>query len=157
MLTHMHFGVGHLVVLAHLQRRWSSYGREGFGFLSPSHRACSAGFSAFEKMKGIFSIAPMEFFGKSREWAHQMECAEAPDASGALSKSGLSSRVHWTLCTGRRGSTVCASGVCWGQQANLWSFLTTHRTHRSESGAQRPVLMRFADLSAYRFGEYQTR
>ena len=36
MLTHMHNGGGHLVVFTHLQRRWSSYGKEGFGFLSPS-------------------------------------------------------------------------------------------------------------------------
>jgi hypothetical protein len=37
----------HMVVLAHLQRRWSLSGREGFGFLSPSRRACEAGFDAF--------------------------------------------------------------------------------------------------------------
>jgi len=37
-------------------------GREGFGFLSPSHQACEAGFSTFEKMKRIFSIAPVESF-----------------------------------------------------------------------------------------------
>jgi hypothetical protein len=36
-----------LVVLAHLRRRWSLSGREEFGFLSPSHRACEAGFGAF--------------------------------------------------------------------------------------------------------------
>jgi len=51
MLTHMHNGGGQLVVLAHLQRRWSSYGREEFEFLSPSRRDCEMGFDAFEKNK----------------------------------------------------------------------------------------------------------
>ena len=39
-----------------LRRRLSLKGREGFGFLSPSDRACEAGFGAFEKMKRLFSI-----------------------------------------------------------------------------------------------------
>jgi hypothetical protein len=47
-----------LVVLAHLQRRWSLSGREGFGFLSPSRRACEARFSIFREMKRLFSTAP---------------------------------------------------------------------------------------------------
>jgi hypothetical protein len=55
--THAHDDV-HLVMLAHLRRRWSLSGREGFGFLSPSHRACEAGFSAFRKTKRLFSTAP---------------------------------------------------------------------------------------------------
>jgi hypothetical protein len=46
-------------VLAHLQRRWSLSGREGFGVpLSPSRRACEAGFDAFVEMKRLFSIEP---------------------------------------------------------------------------------------------------
>jgi len=44
-----------------LRRRWSLKGREGFGFLSPSVE-----FNAFEKMKCIFSIAPVESLKKSR-------------------------------------------------------------------------------------------
>jgi hypothetical protein len=44
--THAYDGV-HLVVLAHLRRRRSLNGREGFGYLSPSGRACEAGFGAF--------------------------------------------------------------------------------------------------------------
>jgi hypothetical protein len=44
-------------MLAHLRRWWSLSGREGFGFLSPSHRACEAGFSAFQEMKSLFSTA----------------------------------------------------------------------------------------------------
>jgi hypothetical protein len=47
-----------LVVLAHLPRRWSLSGREGFGFLSPSHRACEAGFDVFWEVKCLFSTAP---------------------------------------------------------------------------------------------------
>jgi hypothetical protein len=45
----------HLVMLAHLRRQWSLSGREGFGFLSPSHRACKAGFNAFREVKHLFS------------------------------------------------------------------------------------------------------
>jgi hypothetical protein len=33
-------------------------GREGFGFLSPSRRACEAGFIAFQEMKRLFFTAP---------------------------------------------------------------------------------------------------
>jgi len=51
-------------------------GREGFGFLSPSRRACEAGFSAFEKIKCIFSFAPVESLEKSQECFSM----EAPDA-----------------------------------------------------------------------------
>jgi hypothetical protein len=47
-----------MVVLAHLRRRWSLSGREGFGFHSPSRQACEARFSAFWKMKRLFSTAP---------------------------------------------------------------------------------------------------
>ena len=53
-------------------------GREGFGFLSPSHRACEAGFGVFEKMKYILSIALVGSLDKLREtltgrwpWRHQ--------------------------------------------------------------------------------------
>jgi hypothetical protein len=48
----------HMVVLAHLQRRWSLSGREGFGILSPSRRACEVGFDTFVGMKRLFSFAP---------------------------------------------------------------------------------------------------
>jgi hypothetical protein len=48
----------HLVMLAHLRRRWSLSGREGFVFLSPSRLACEVGFSAFLEMKRLFSTTP---------------------------------------------------------------------------------------------------
>jgi hypothetical protein len=51
-------GGEHLVMLAHLRRRWSLSGREGFGFLSPSRRACEAGFNAFVEVKRLFSTTP---------------------------------------------------------------------------------------------------
>jgi len=54
----------HMVVLAHLQRMWSLRGREGFGILSPSRRACSAGFGVFVEMKYLFSIALEASFGE---------------------------------------------------------------------------------------------
>jgi hypothetical protein len=44
--THAHDDL-HMVVLAYLRRWWSLSGREGFGFLPPSRRACEAGFDAF--------------------------------------------------------------------------------------------------------------
>jgi hypothetical protein len=47
-----------LMMLAHLRRRWSLSGRKGFEFLSPSRRACEAGFNAFWEMKRLFSTAP---------------------------------------------------------------------------------------------------
>jgi len=91
----MHIGCGHLVVLAHLQRRWSSKGREGFGFLSPFRRACEAGFGAFEKMKHIFSIVPVESLKKS---CQMLVLAASDAASDALCASG-----EWYLlgCTHR--------------------------------------------------------
>jgi hypothetical protein len=45
-----------LVVLAHLRRRWSLSGREGFGFLSLSRRACET--PIFGEVKRLFSTAP---------------------------------------------------------------------------------------------------
>jgi hypothetical protein len=47
-----------MVVLAHLQRRGSLSGREGFGVLSPSRRACEVRFDALVGMKRLFSFAP---------------------------------------------------------------------------------------------------
>jgi len=79
-----------------------------------------------------------------------------PLASGVLLSLTRGSRAHRTLYTGCRGSPVHASGACWDVRAILRGCLTGHRTHRSESGAQRPVLVRFAGLSAHEFGEHRT-
>jgi hypothetical protein len=55
--TYAHGDV-HLVVLAHLRRRKSLSGRVGFGTLSPSYLASSAGFGAFVEVKCIFFTSP---------------------------------------------------------------------------------------------------
>jgi hypothetical protein len=49
-------------------------GREEFVFLSPSHRACSAGFDVFVEVKRLFSTAPEAKF--------RTLAPESPDASG---------------------------------------------------------------------------
>jgi len=67
MLTHLRMLVHTWWCWHTLRRRWSLKGREGFGFLSPSCRACEVGFGAFEKIKCIFSITSMESLEKSRE------------------------------------------------------------------------------------------
>jgi hypothetical protein len=46
------------MVLAHLRRRWSLRGREGFGFLSPSRWDCEARFNAFVEVKRLFFTVP---------------------------------------------------------------------------------------------------
>jgi hypothetical protein len=51
--THAHGDV-HLVMLAHLRRRWCLSDREEFRFLSLSCRACEAGFGAFVEIKHLF-------------------------------------------------------------------------------------------------------
>jgi len=66
-------------------------GRESFGFLSPSRRACEAGFNAFEKMKHIFSIALMESlksYGSVSHWTLVLAASGIDPASGILSASG---------------------------------------------------------------------
>ena len=55
MLTHVHMLVYTLWCWHTLRRRWSLKGRERMGF------------GAFEKMKCIFSIAPVGSLEKSRE------------------------------------------------------------------------------------------
>jgi len=57
MLTHLHMLVHTWWCWHTLRRRWRLKVREGFGFLSPSRRAC-------EKIKCIFSIALMETLKK---------------------------------------------------------------------------------------------
>ena len=58
MLTHIH-------MMVYTWWCWHIYkgggvcrGEMGFGSLSPSRRACEAGFGAFEKMECLFSIMP---------------------------------------------------------------------------------------------------
>jgi len=145
MLTHVHLLVHTWWCWHNLRRRWSLKGREEFGILSPSRRACEAGFGAFEKMKCIFSIAPMESLEKSSECfslknTHQTLWPQAPDAkpvTGVLSVSGIVRVEHQTLSAGR-GLDVLASGVAWLQQ---WDWLRAPDA-RSESSATSPVILR---------------
>ena len=48
--------------------------REGFGFLSPSYRACEVRFGAFRKMKYIFSIASEKSFGEVATGSDNVRC-----------------------------------------------------------------------------------
>jgi hypothetical protein len=86
----------HLVMLAHLQRRWSLSGREGFGFLSPSHRACEVRFSAFLEMKRLFSTAPD---------VKKQRRMEVTEVTGRLTERDLS-------VTGRVRSVSASSVSC---------------------------------------------
>jgi len=89
-------------------------------------RGC--GFLSFEKIKCIFSIAPMGNLEKLRE-------CFSPDA-----------------LRGGTGRWPLASGVLSG----LTRGSRVHRTHQSESDAQRPVCERFATLFAHGSGEHRT-
>jgi len=93
----------------------------------------SAGFCAFEKIKCIFSIAPVESFEEVA--GVFLTEKHSPDAL----RGGTG---HWPLASG------VLSGLTRGSRV--------HRTHRSESGAQRPVYGRFATLSAHGSGEHWT-
>jgi len=86
------------------------------------------GSGGFEEIKCIFSIAPVGNLEKS--W----ECFSADILRGGTGR--------WPLASG------VLSGLTRGSRV--------HRTHRSESGAQRPVYGCFATLSAHESGEYRT-
>jgi hypothetical protein len=102
-----------------LQRRWSLSGREGFGFLSPSCRACEAGFGAFWEVKCLFSTAPE--VGKETE-ANGGHCGDRTlhrtrsrfDRTRPVSSQQLSgTRVlgfltgHWSGLTSASGQFTC--------------------------------------------------
>jgi len=85
MLTHLHMLVHTWWCWHTLRRRWSLKGREGFVFFSPSRRACEAGFSAFEKMKPIFSITLVESLEKSQMcFSLEKHSPDAGPVSGVL-------------------------------------------------------------------------
>jgi hypothetical protein len=62
MLTHMHGGDVHLVVLACLQRGWSLQGRDGFGSLSPKEIEVSIFYCAEGKFVGEKEAFPTKCF-----------------------------------------------------------------------------------------------
>ena len=96
--------------------------REGFGFLSPSHRACKTGFGAFGKMECIFSIALEDFFFRkshkcfSLKNTHRTLGQTASDAKATFDECKAmrrSSTVRWSVrrvSVGRGSDTVPASG-----------------------------------------------
>jgi hypothetical protein len=108
--THAH-GEVHLVVLAHLRRRWSLSGRDRFGTLSPSCRACEAGFGKILEVFFTIFSAPDAGFGSTGRWfsEHQTLAARAVNTPCY----NLTGTKHWTLrccCIGRWSGTVHAFG-----------------------------------------------
>jgi hypothetical protein len=92
-----------LVVLAHLRRRWSLRGKEVFGFLSPSSRACEVGFNAFVEVKSLFFTAPeakkrrrKEVTGVAGCWIGRGWCVQSVAAVVRHGTLGL-----WTGASGR--------------------------------------------------------
>jgi hypothetical protein len=79
--THAHDGV-HLVVLAHLRRRWSLNSREGFGVLSAQDSG------VFKEIKCLFSIAP-----EARKGCENPECLSLKNSNRTLSR--------WTCASGQ--------------------------------------------------------
>ena len=67
MLTHVHLLVHTLWCWHTLRRRWSLEGRERMGSSLPPTELARQDSALFEKMKCIFSIAPVGNLEKSRE------------------------------------------------------------------------------------------
>ena len=68
-----------------MRRKWSLKGRERMGSSLPPAELARRDSVLFEKLKCIFSIAPVGVLEKSREYfsvgnTHRTLCAEAPDA-----------------------------------------------------------------------------
>jgi hypothetical protein len=105
----------HLVVLAHLRRRWSLSGREGFGFFSPSRRACKAGFSAFSGNKiPIFHCAR----GEKRWRKSGMFISEKlqPDAGLDAVQGGPARPVNSSRGQRHNAPRVCDQMLVWPNQ-----------------------------------------
>jgi len=90
-------------------------GREGFGFLSPSRRACEAVFGAFEKIKYIFSIAQVESLEKSQE-CFSLE-KHSPNAG--LRGTGHCTYVSGALSFSGRGEGSTGRSASGGGQTQL--------------------------------------
>jgi hypothetical protein len=105
-------------VLAHLRRRWSLSGREGFGFLSPSRRACEAGFDAFWRSETpIFYCAESQKRNGGERRSLWWPDA-APDAVTAWPARPVSSirSARLGLMTGRWSGLTSVSGQFTGAQ-----------------------------------------
>jgi hypothetical protein len=120
-----------LVVLAHLRRR---SGRDGFGALSPSRLASSAGFDAFCGSETLFSNTPeAETFSKSKE----KEVGEETEANGG----------HWGDQTRPVSGSSCAQRGALGFATGASGRL---RDRRVRSDAQRDNRMRGVDRTQWR-------
>ena len=110
MLTHVPMLVYTLWCWHTLRRRWSLKGRERMGSSLPPAELARRDSALFEKMKCIFSIAPVGNLEKSRECfslrKHSPDAgSEAPDAVSERPVCRLpgSARVrHRTTGTGRK-------------------------------------------------------
>jgi hypothetical protein len=108
--THAHDEV-HLVVLAYLRRRWSLSGRDGFGTLFLSWRACEAGFSKFLEVFFTVFSAPDAGFGCTGHWLREHRTLAVCSVNTPC--CNLARTKHWMLrycCTGCWSGTVHASG-----------------------------------------------
>jgi hypothetical protein len=108
--THAH-GEVHLVVLAYLRRRWSLSGRDGFGTLSLSWRACEAGFGKFSEVFFTVFSAPDAGFGCTGHWLREHRTLAVCSVNTPC--CNLARTKHWMLrycCTGCWSGTVHASG-----------------------------------------------
>jgi hypothetical protein len=120
--THAH-GEVHLVVLAHLHKRWSLSGRDGFG--------------EFSKVFFTVFSAPDAGFGGTRcSFSEHRTLATHPVNTLCCNLAGTK---HWMLrccCTGRWSGTIHASGGYVTSEASLnphvhrtqWRPLTHRRT-----------------------------
>jgi hypothetical protein len=72
-------------------------GREGFEFLSPSRRACEAGFSAFLEIKRLFSTAP-----EAKKWRRK-------EATGVIGRGPSTTDAfgQFNAAVRRAGARVC--------------------------------------------------
>ena len=95
MLTHLHIGGVHLVVLAHLQRRWSSRVERGVGSSLPPAELARWDSAHLRKLSAYFLLRQWEFW-RSRGEKH------SPDA-------GSGSTGRWSRASGVM--SVCGSGV----------------------------------------------
>jgi len=95
----MHFGGGHLLVLAHFAKEVEFLVLRGVGFL---------GFGDFEKIKCIFSIAPMGNLEKSRECF--LSEKHSPDAECEGTGRWPQSLMCLTLLGLSTGRSLSASG-----------------------------------------------
>ena len=127
MLTHVHLLVYTLWCWHTLRRRWSLKSRERMGSSLPPAELARQDSVLFEKMKCIFSIAPVGKFGEVAGNTHRTLATEALDA--------VSERPVQTVPGPAR---------------------VRHRTIGTGRWLERPVCRRFATLFVHGSGEHQT-